>query len=141
MRYLVMRVSLSLSLSLSSFCQLHLFSLYFSFTISCFFFSAFDALYSRSYTIYYHHNFVVVVYILLIIVGTVNNNISHSVPTDDRKLRASGALEQHACNNCGDLLIQNLAHHQSEQARLVLEKESPVVRMPGQIEQRASRAS
>lgn len=105
------RVSLSLScLSIS-----YIFFLFISLSLfPAFSLSAFDAHYSRSYTIYYHHNFVVVVYILLIIVGTVNNNISHSVPTNDRKLRAPRTLEQHACDYRGNLLIQDLAHHQSE---------------------------
>lgn len=64
-----------------------------------------------------------------------------SVPTDDRKLRAPRTLEQHTRDYRGDLLIQDLAHHQGEQAGFVLQKESPVVRMPGEVEQRAGRTS
>lgn len=85
---------------------------------------------------------VLLVVIVVITVGTVNKISAHiasttSVPTDDRELRAPRTLEQHTRDYRGDLLIQDLAHHQGEQTGLVLQKESSVIRMPGEVEQRA----
>jgi len=50
------------------------------------------------------------------------------------ELRASRTLKQYTRNYRCNLLIQDLAHHQGQQARLVLQEKSPVVRMPGKVE-------
>ncbi|EZA49614.1 hypothetical protein X777_12159 [Ooceraea biroi] len=82
---------------------------------------------SRPRRTHYRHNDVI---------GTVNNirDELRRVPTYDRELRAPRTLEQYTRDYRCNLLIQNLAHDQSEQAGLVLQQESSVVRMPGKVE-------
>lgn len=46
---------------------------------------------------------------------------------------AAGALEEHAGDDEGDLLVQDVAHDEAEQSLFLLHEEGPIVGVFGQV--------